>query len=224
MKTRDQRRKRRPLGSIFGGQAPQKQSLAGAASCLLPTMVAQLAKNICEMGRKHTCQIWQRYGKKLPKNAQNWPYIIKAAQILANGILFLTFWPQPVVLRGRNTAQFRKQQPIQNSAPNVRRLPEKPLKPPLIHQKDHRRRKKGKVAFLEFDFDHFKGQHGRTLESSEFTPKGGVVYGMDLVFDGASGAPHPDAHQKTTARGGGFELGDEGGDLECGKVQQVASP
>ena len=31
---------------------------------------------------------------------------------------------------------------------------------------------------------------------------GGVTYRMDLVFDGASGAPHPDAHQKKTPQGG----------------------
>ena len=72
MKTRDQRRKRRPLGSVFVGQAPQKRSLAGAASCLLPTMVAQLAKRPCEMGSKDTFQIGQKYGKKVPKNAPNW--------------------------------------------------------------------------------------------------------------------------------------------------------
>ena len=29
MKTREQRRQRRPLGSVFVGQAPQKRSLAG---------------------------------------------------------------------------------------------------------------------------------------------------------------------------------------------------
>ena len=39
MKTRKQRRQRRPLGSAFVGQAPQKRSLAGAASCLLHNMV-----------------------------------------------------------------------------------------------------------------------------------------------------------------------------------------
>ena len=71
MKKRAQRRKRRPLGSVFVGQAPQKRSLAGAASCLLPTMVAPWAKKACEMGSKYTCQIWQKYAKKLPKNARN---------------------------------------------------------------------------------------------------------------------------------------------------------
>ena len=40
MKKRDQRRKRRPLGSVFAGQAPQRGSLADSASCLLPTMFA----------------------------------------------------------------------------------------------------------------------------------------------------------------------------------------
>ena len=70
MKTRDQRRKRRPLGSVFVGQAPQKRSLAGAASCLLPTMVAPWAKKACEMGSKYTCQIWQKYGKNMAKKCQ----------------------------------------------------------------------------------------------------------------------------------------------------------
>ena len=44
MKTREQRRQRWPLGSVFVGQAPQKRSLAGAASCLLHNMVALLVK------------------------------------------------------------------------------------------------------------------------------------------------------------------------------------
>ena len=56
MKTREQRRQRRPLGSVFVGQAPQKRSLAGAASCLLHNMVAPLAKKACQMGSKYTCQ------------------------------------------------------------------------------------------------------------------------------------------------------------------------
>ena len=105
-------------------------------------------------------------------------------------------------------AQNCKQQPLQNSTPNVRRLPEKPLKTLPTHQNDHRGLKKGKVAFLEFNFQHFKGWHGRSLEASGFYPGGRVTYGMDLVFDGASGAPHPDAHQKT-APGGGIEQAGE---------------
>ena len=42
----------------------------------------------------------------------------------------------------------------------------------------------------------------RFFEASEFYPGGRVTYGMDHVFDGASGAPQPDAHQKTAPRGG----------------------
>ena len=53
MKTREQRRQRRPLGSVFVGQAPQKRSLAGAASCLLHNMVAPLAEKVCQMGSKY---------------------------------------------------------------------------------------------------------------------------------------------------------------------------
>ena len=64
MKTRDQRRQRRPLGSVFVGQAPQKRSLAGAASCLLPNMVAPLAEKACQMGSKYTCQIWRKIWQK----------------------------------------------------------------------------------------------------------------------------------------------------------------
>ena len=67
MKTWEQRRQGRPLGSVFGGQAPQKRSLAGAASCLLPTMVAQLAKKGCQMGSKYTCQIWHKLWQKTAK-------------------------------------------------------------------------------------------------------------------------------------------------------------
>ena len=39
MKTREQRRQRRPLGFVFVGR--------GAASCLLHNMVAPLAKKAC---------------------------------------------------------------------------------------------------------------------------------------------------------------------------------
>ena len=67
MKTREQRRQRRPLGSVFVGQAPQKRSLAGAASFLLRNMVALLAEKDCQMGSKYTCQIWQ---KKMAENCQ----------------------------------------------------------------------------------------------------------------------------------------------------------
>ena len=55
MKTWEQRRQGRPLGSVSGGQAPPKRSVAGSASCLLPTMVAQLAKKGCRMSSNYTC-------------------------------------------------------------------------------------------------------------------------------------------------------------------------
>ena len=67
MKTREQRRQRRPLGSVFVWQAPQKRSLAGATSCLLHNMVAPLAKEACQMGSTYTCQIWRQ---KWQKNAK----------------------------------------------------------------------------------------------------------------------------------------------------------
>ena len=71
MKTRDQRRQRRPLGSVFAGPAPQKRSLAGAASCLLPNMVAPLAEKACQMGTKYTCQIWRKIWRKTAKKRTN---------------------------------------------------------------------------------------------------------------------------------------------------------
>ena len=67
MKTREQRRQRRPLGSVFVGQAPQKRSLAGAASCLLHNMVALWAQKACQMGGKYTCQIWRKKWRKSAK-------------------------------------------------------------------------------------------------------------------------------------------------------------
>ena len=67
MKTREQQGRRRPLGSVFVGQGPQKRSLAGAASCLLHDMVAPLAKKACQMGSKYTCQIWRRKWQKTAK-------------------------------------------------------------------------------------------------------------------------------------------------------------
>ena len=74
MKIREQRHQRRPLGSVLWAQAPQKRSLAGAASCLLHNMVALLAEKGCQMGSKYTCQIWQKTAKKRTKftvNRQN---------------------------------------------------------------------------------------------------------------------------------------------------------
>ena len=68
MKTRDQQRQRRPLGSVFVGQAPQKRSLAGAASCLLPNMVAPFAEKACQMGSKYTCQILRNIWQKTAQN------------------------------------------------------------------------------------------------------------------------------------------------------------
>ena len=67
MKTRDQRRQRRPLGSVFVGQAPQRRSLASAASCFLPHMVAPSAEKACQMGSKYTCQIWGKMWQKTAK-------------------------------------------------------------------------------------------------------------------------------------------------------------
>ena len=67
MKRRDQRRQRGPLGSVFEGQAPQKRSLAGAASCLLPNMVAPLLEKACQMGSKYTCQIWRKIWQRTAK-------------------------------------------------------------------------------------------------------------------------------------------------------------
>ena len=67
MKTREQRHQRRPLGSVFVGQAAQKRSLAGAASCLPHNMVALLAEKACQMGSKYTCQIWRKKWQKTAK-------------------------------------------------------------------------------------------------------------------------------------------------------------
>ena len=67
MKTREQRRQRRPLGSVFVGQAPQKRSLAGAASCLLHNMVAPLAEKV--WAASIHAKYGEKNGKKLPKNA-----------------------------------------------------------------------------------------------------------------------------------------------------------
>ena len=48
MKTRDQRRQRRPLGSVFVGQAPQKRSLV----YLLPILQAFSANGATIWGKK----------------------------------------------------------------------------------------------------------------------------------------------------------------------------
>ena len=71
MKTWEQRRKRRPLGSVFWGQAPQKESLADPAPCLLPTIVACLAKKACQIGSKEICQTIKEYAEKQRENEEN---------------------------------------------------------------------------------------------------------------------------------------------------------
>ena len=92
---------------------------------------------------------------------------------LAIEVAFLTFWPDLVNLRGYNMVQLRKQEPIPNSAPYLRRLPEKQLKTILIHQNDYHRPKRKKVAFSEIDCNHFKGLHCRVLRRAVF--QGGGV-------------------------------------------------
>ena len=74
---------------------------------------------------------------------------LEPPKILANRSVFLTFCHELVILRGYNIVQLRKQEPISNSAPNFRRLPEKLLKTVLIHQNDHHWPKRRKVAFLD---------------------------------------------------------------------------
>ena len=75
MRTQDQHRKCLPLGSVFVGAAAQNRSLAGAALCLLPTMVAQLAKkgfekaSKSEVGMPHRATIRQRTAKNCTKLA-----------------------------------------------------------------------------------------------------------------------------------------------------------
>ena len=44
-------------------------------------------------------------------------------------LLFSTFWPELVILRGYNMLQLRKQEPIQNSAPISGDCPKNYLKP-----------------------------------------------------------------------------------------------
>ena len=100
--------------------------------------------------------------------------MIKTAPNLANEVAFPTLWPKPVILRGYNIVQLPKQELIHNSAPNFRRLPEKLLKTVLMHQNDHHRPKRRKLAFLELDCDHFKGLHGRVLRRAVFQWGGGV--------------------------------------------------
>ena len=77
MKTREERRQRRPLGSVFVGQAPQKRSLAGAASCLLHNMVAPLAEKVYmpNMAKKmaKNCLKTHKIHRKSSKRHLTWP-------------------------------------------------------------------------------------------------------------------------------------------------------
>ena len=123
---------------------------------------------------------------------------MKTAPDLANEVASPTFWPELVILRGYNTLQLRKQEPIPNSAPNFRRLPEKLLKTVLMHQNDHHQPKKRKIAFLGFNCDHFKGLYGRVVRGAVFKGGGGgwrnVVVGH-CFWRGVRGPQHPDPHR-----------------------------
>ena len=103
MRTRDRRRQRRPLGSVCVGQAPQKRSLAASASCLLPNMVAPWRKRLATWAASIHAKYGEKYGKKVPKNAQIQLQIIKTAPNLANEVGNSIFWPEPVILSGCNT-------------------------------------------------------------------------------------------------------------------------
>ena len=173
MKTRDQRRQRRLLGSVFVGPAPQKRSLAGAASCFLPHMVAPLMEKACQMGSKYTCQIWRKIWQKTAKKRTKLTVNHQSGTKFGHRGCFSDVLAQLVNSRGYNRVQLRKHEPIPNSAPYFRRLPEKLLKTILIHQNDHHRPNRRKVAFLEFHCNHFKGPHCGVLRRAVF--QGGGV-------------------------------------------------
>ena len=67
MKTREQRRQRQPLGSVFVGQAPQKKEPSGC--CLLP--LAQYGCPIGGKGLPHGHQVYiPNVAKKMAENCQ----------------------------------------------------------------------------------------------------------------------------------------------------------
>ena len=100
MKTWEQRRQRRPLGSVFGGQAPQKTEPSGVSLMHLAHYVGSIGdKGLSDGQQVYMPNMAKNMAKNCRKNAQNRPVIIKTAQILANGIDFLTFQPEQVILR-----------------------------------------------------------------------------------------------------------------------------
>ena len=96
-----------------------QKALSDAQQVYMPNVAQNMAKS---------CQKLHKIDRKSSQQHKFWPM----------GLFFLTFWPEPVNLKGG-------------------RLPEKPLKTLLTHQSDYRPRKKGKVAFLEFHCDHVQG-------------------------------------------------------------------
>ena len=72
--------------------------------------------------------------------------IHKTVPNLGNKVDFLTFWHELIILRGNNICQIGTWQPVQNSAPILRRLVEKPLKTVLFDQNDYQWPKNRKVA------------------------------------------------------------------------------
>ena len=77
------------------------------------------------------------------------------------------FCHEPIILRGNNMGQIGTWQPVQNSAPILRRLVEKPLKTVLFHQNDYKWPKNRKVAWLDFRCDHFEGHMSHTLRTAK---------------------------------------------------------
>ena len=63
--------------------------------------------------------------------------------------------------------EIRTWQPVQNSAPILRRLVEKPLKTVLFHRNDYKRPKNRGVAWLYFRCDHFEGHMSHILRTAE---------------------------------------------------------
>ena len=107
------------------------------------------------------------FATKLPQKRSKLPQNHKTVPHLANKVDFPTFWHEPIILRGSTMSQICTWQPVQNSAPFLRRLVEKPLKTVLFHQNDYQWPKNRMVAWLYFRCDHFEGHMSHLLRTAK---------------------------------------------------------
>ena len=110
----------------------------------------------------------------------------KTSADVANKVDSPMFCHEPIILRGNKLGQIGTWQPVQNSAPILRRLVEKPLKTVLFHQNDYKWPKNRRVAWLYFRCDHFEGHMSHILRTAKKKTRSAIttLVSRELRFSG----------------------------------------